>query len=77
MEPFGHFVAGIPAPLGIGKLELEDGRWVPGFLAEPLIQRTSREITAFQGWRPYLETTGEGIGDRRGNKKSISGPRQK
>ncbi len=60
MAAFGHLVVGIPAPLGIGKLELEDGRWIPGFLAEPLIQRTSREITAFQGWRPYLETTGEG-----------------
>ena len=26
-EHFGSFLAGIPAPLGIGKVQLVDGRW--------------------------------------------------
>ena len=30
----GSFVASIPAPLGIGTIELEDGEKVPGFLCE-------------------------------------------
>src|SRR6185436_4054521 len=33
-EHFGSFVAGIPAPLGIGKVELEDGERVCGFICE-------------------------------------------
>ncbi|MDU8422048.1 allophanate hydrolase, partial [Pseudomonas syringae] len=32
---FGEFVAEIPAPLGIGSLELADGRIVKGFICEP------------------------------------------
>nr|CAA6799956.1 MAG: Allophanate hydrolase (EC [uncultured Thiotrichaceae bacterium] len=31
---FGSFVAGIPQPLGMGKVELADGRWVSGFICE-------------------------------------------
>ena len=31
----GEFVAAIPAPLGIGKVQLADGSEVPGFLCEP------------------------------------------
>lgn len=31
---FGAFVANVPAPLGFGKIELEDGSLVEGFLAE-------------------------------------------
>lgn len=52
---FGQFVAQIPHPLGIGKLELDDGRWVPGFIAEPIICNEGKEITKFKGWRFYLE----------------------
>tara|TARA_R110002111_G_scaffold117271_3_gene179188 strand:- start:974 stop:1204 length:231 start_codon:yes stop_codon:yes gene_type:complete len=33
--PVDH-VAGIPAPLGISKVELADGRWVPGFICEAI-----------------------------------------
>ncbi|WP_461519445.1 allophanate hydrolase, partial [Porticoccus sp.] len=32
---FGSFVAGIPAPLGIGKVMVEDGSVVTGFICEP------------------------------------------
>lgn len=53
-EEFGGFVAGIPAPLGIGKLELADGRWLPGFICEGHAVANAREITELGGWRSYL-----------------------
>ncbi len=52
---FGSFVAGIPAPLGIGKLELADGRWVPGFICEPGGIAGAEDITALKGWRQYMQ----------------------
>jgi len=51
---FGRFVARIPAPLGIGKLKLEDGTEVPGFLCEAHAVVDAQEITALGGWRAYL-----------------------
>jgi allophanate hydrolase len=51
---FGAFVAAIPAPLGIGKLELEDGSAVSGFLCESYAVAEARDISAFGGWRSYL-----------------------
>ena len=51
---FGSFVANIPAPLGIGKLELADGRWVSGFICEPCGIEGAEEITHLGGWRRYL-----------------------
>ncbi len=51
---FGSFVAGIPAPLGIGKVDLEDGQQVSGFLCETHALEGAREITALGGWRQYL-----------------------
>ncbi|MBL8266441.1 allophanate hydrolase [Steroidobacter sp.] len=54
LERFGSFGAEIPAPLGIGSLELEDGRVVKGFICEPIGLQGARDITAFGGWRAYL-----------------------
>jgi len=53
-DQFGSFVAGIPAPLGIGQVELEDGRWVAGFICEPVGLEGAREITDLGGWRNYV-----------------------
>jgi allophanate hydrolase len=53
-DRFGSFVAEIPAPLGIGSLELEDGRVVKGFICEPIGLQGARDITSFGGWRAYL-----------------------
>ena len=51
----GSFVAGIPAPLGIGKVELADGRWVSGFICESQgISSATEEITHLGGWRAWL-----------------------
>lgn len=58
LKTFGSFVAAIPAPLGIGKLELEDGRWVSGFLCEEHATREAADITGFGGWRAYLDSSG-------------------
>ncbi|MDT4830343.1 Allophanate hydrolase [compost metagenome] len=51
---FGEFVAEIPPPLGIGNLQLEDGRWVKGFICEPYALEGARDITAFGGWRAFI-----------------------
>lgn len=51
---FGEFVAEIPAPLGIGSLELADGRTVKGFICEPSALAEATEITEFGGWRNWL-----------------------
>ena len=53
-EQFGSFVAGIPAPLGIGKVELADGSWVSGFICEPYGLDGATEITSLGSWRGYL-----------------------
>jgi allophanate hydrolase len=50
---FGSFVAAIPAPLGIGKVELEDGRWVSGFICEGIGQAGALDISAYGGWRAW------------------------
>ena len=50
---FGSFVAGIPAPLGIGTLELRDGRTVKGFICEGQGLAGAQDITHFGGWRAY------------------------
>ena len=50
---FGAFVAGIPAPLGIGTIELESGDTVQGFLCEYFATRTAEDITDYASWRRY------------------------
>jgi allophanate hydrolase len=51
---FGSFVAGIPAPLCIGKVTLTDGRVVPGFVCEELGTVGATDITAYGGWKAWL-----------------------
>ncbi len=53
-EHFGSFVAGIPAPLGIGKVKLEDGSEVSGFMCESLGVADATDISSLGGWRQYL-----------------------
>ena len=50
----GAFLAGIPAPLGLGSVALEDGSRVIGFLCEPSGLEGARDITAMGGWRAFL-----------------------
>jgi hypothetical protein len=54
-EPgFARFVAGVPAPLCIGTLLLEDGTTPKGFLVEPAGLVGAEDITRFGGWRAYI-----------------------
>ncbi|RJS44990.1 allophanate hydrolase [Nocardioides cavernaquae] len=49
----GRFLAGVPAPLGIGQLELGDGRWVHGFVCEPIGFAGATDVSAYGGWRAF------------------------
>lgn len=53
-QRFGDFVAQIPAPLGIGTVELSDGSTVNGFICESYAARQATEITEYGGWRRYI-----------------------
>ena len=57
----GAFLAGIGQPLGLGRIELSDGAWVGGFIAEPVAVVGATEITRFGGWRAY-RASGRGHG---------------
>jgi allophanate hydrolase len=58
LAKLGGFVAGIPAPLGIGTVELEDGTWHKGFICEPCALEDAVDITAWGGWRAWLTRQG-------------------
>jgi allophanate hydrolase len=51
---YGSLVAAIPSPLGIGRVELDDGEWVQGFLCESWAVNGAEEISHLGGWRAYL-----------------------
>ena len=51
---FGSFVAGIPAPLGIGVVRLADGTAVQGFVCEAAAAQGAEDITHYGGWRAFL-----------------------
>ncbi len=50
----GSFLTGIPAPLGLDKVELADGSWETGFICEPYGLAGAEDITAHGGWRAWL-----------------------
>ena len=54
VSEYGSFVAAIPSPLGIGRVELDDGEWVQGFLCESWAVHGAEEISHLGGWRAYL-----------------------
>jgi allophanate hydrolase len=55
LSKVGSFLAGIPAPLGLGTLELSDGRMVHGFICESYAIERAVDITSFGGWRNYRD----------------------
>lgn len=57
IETLGSFLAGIPAPLGLGQVELADGSWKCGFICTAGALNEggeAEEITQFGGWRGWL-----------------------
>ncbi|MBW5444651.1 allophanate hydrolase [Cohnella sp. CFH 77786] len=59
---FGAFAAAIPAPLGIGKVELRDGSELPGFVCEAYAAAGSEDVTSFGGWRYVPEEAARSSG---------------
>ncbi len=55
-QSLGAFIDGIRPPLGVGRVELADGTDVLGFLCEGYGVRNAEDITAFAGWRSYIES---------------------
>ncbi|SAL43745.1 amidase [Caballeronia cordobensis] len=51
---FGSFIATVPSPLALGKIELGDGSWITGFLCEPYGVQSGEDISALGGWRAWL-----------------------
>jgi allophanate hydrolase len=56
-EAFGSFVDGIPGPLGIGTLRLEDGEELRGFICEGYATRGAEDISELGSWRAYVART--------------------
>jgi len=56
-DQVGAFIAGIGAPLGIGKVELASGELVSGFICEGYAAAGATDITGHGGWRGYLDAT--------------------
>ena len=50
----GAFLSEIPAPLGLGKVELEDGRWETGFVCDAYGLEGAQDISEWGGWRAWL-----------------------
>jgi len=48
---FEHFARRVHSPLAIGKLELQDGQVVHGFIGEGIIAEIGRDISAIADWR--------------------------
>jgi len=55
----GSFLDLIPAPLGLGNIELEDGSWVKGFICEPYAIEGAKDISDLGGWKPYIKQLGK------------------
>jgi allophanate hydrolase len=54
-EQLGSFLVGIPAPLGLGTLEMQDGSTCMGFICEGYAALNAVDISLHGGWRAYLE----------------------
>ncbi|MEV6217257.1 allophanate hydrolase [Nocardia sp. NPDC051833] len=50
----GSFLAGLPAPMALTRIELADGRAVVGFTATHDATSTATDITEYGGWVTYL-----------------------
>ncbi|OBB96913.1 allophanate hydrolase [Mycolicibacterium peregrinum] len=46
----GEFLAELPAPMLLGNVELDDGRWITGFGCDHTAPTHGRDITEYRGW---------------------------
>ncbi|WP_158734729.1 allophanate hydrolase [Alteribacillus sp. YIM 98480] len=56
LTSFGSFTAQIPAPLGIGKVELEDGKEIPGFVCEGYGEKEAEDVTTLGSWDVVVQS---------------------
>ena len=56
----GDFLATVAPPLALGSVELEDGRWVHGFVGDASAPSGATDITHFGGWRPLHGSRAKG-----------------
>ena len=54
IHTLGSLMVTVPAPLAIGKVELQDGTVIPGFVCEGYAIGSEEDITHFGGWRSYM-----------------------
>jgi allophanate hydrolase len=55
MASFGSLLESIPPPLGLGKIQLADGRWVSSFICEPWGIQTGKDISSLGSWRNFVQ----------------------
>lgn len=55
LDQVGAFLKQIPEPLGLGSIKLQNGRFVKGFICEPIGVLGAKDISEFGGWRGYLK----------------------
>ncbi|NJP88631.1 allophanate hydrolase [Nonomuraea sp. FMUSA5-5] len=53
----GRFLAGLPAPMTLGPVELSDGRWAVGFGCTHEAAAAAEDITKHGGWRAWLASS--------------------
>jgi allophanate hydrolase len=51
----GSFLQGIAQPLGLGKVQLDDGSWVTSFICEGYAIKDATDISEFGSWRAYMK----------------------
>jgi allophanate hydrolase len=69
---FARFMTGLTAPMAIGRIRLDDGRDVLGFLCEPAAVAGAADITRFGGWVAWL---GQGGRAAEGHRRKTGGLR--
>lgn len=58
VENLGSFLVEMPAPLGLGKVEVIDGRVVTEFICGSCAFGSAEDVTSFGSWQGYLEVSG-------------------
>lgn len=56
LSAVGRFLAGIPAPLGLGTIRLDDGTEEVGFICEGIGAETATDVSEFGDWRRYVDS---------------------
>jgi allophanate hydrolase len=50
----GELLTLVPHPLGLGQVQIDDGRWIVGFVCDSSVAQSAVDITRSGGWRNHL-----------------------